>query len=160
MDEFTQMKFSYHYKHKDDIMGAAPKLLRKLENVAGDIKYLRQDNAGENKALEAKMKSSEWKFKTNYEYTAPNTPQQNSLAEVSFRYLSGCGRAIANDAHLPKKYRFVLANDLLDHATKLDWLVPVELNGEKKARVLHYQKTLPKFTNFMKLWGEAGVVTT
>jgi len=42
------------------------------------------DNAGENKELAKQMKSKDWKFATAIEFTARDTPQQNSLVETAF----------------------------------------------------------------------------
>jgi hypothetical protein len=40
---------------------------------------MRQDNAGENKKLERRLHSADWKLPVKMEYTAANTPQQNAL---------------------------------------------------------------------------------
>ena len=53
------------------------------EQVGILIKKLRMDNAGENIALEKRLKSEAWKIPVEIEYTARDTPQQNSLAEVA-----------------------------------------------------------------------------
>ena len=45
------------------------------------IKYLRMDNAGENKLLEAYANKVESRLDITVEYTARDTPQQNSPAE-------------------------------------------------------------------------------
>jgi hypothetical protein len=43
---------------------------------------MRQDNAGENKTLEKRLQSADWKLQVKMEYTAANTPWQNALAKV------------------------------------------------------------------------------
>ena len=45
---------------------------------------LRQVNAGENKAVEARCQSSDWQLDVTFEYTARSTPQQNSPVETGF----------------------------------------------------------------------------
>ena len=52
------------------------------------IKKLRMDNASENIALEKRLKSESWKNPVEVEYTARDTPQQNSMAEVAFYALA------------------------------------------------------------------------
>ena len=52
------------------------------------IKKLRMDNAGDNIALEKRLKSKSWKNPVEIEYTARDTPQKNSLAEVVFYALA------------------------------------------------------------------------
>jgi len=42
------------------------------------------DNAGENKALQSRVNSVDWKLNIKVEYTALNTPQENSLAKQNF----------------------------------------------------------------------------
>ena len=76
VDELTGVIFPAFFKSKDEIVEATCKKMEKLEKAAGKpILYLRQDNAGENKALERRMASSNWKRTTKVEYTARLTPQ-------------------------------------------------------------------------------------
>ena len=109
VDELTGVIFPAFFKSKDEIVEATCEKMVKLEKAAGKpILYLRQDNAGENKALERRMASSHWKRTTKVEYTARSTPQQNSLAENSFTTLSGRARATMNAARVPIEQRFKL----------------------------------------------------
>ena len=48
------------------------------------ITHLRLDNAGENKLLQTRCASKDWKMNFEFEFIARDTPQQNSLAEVGF----------------------------------------------------------------------------
>jgi hypothetical protein len=52
------------------------------------VLIMRQDNAGENKNLEKRLHSADWKLPVKMEYKAANTPQQNALVEVKFTYLA------------------------------------------------------------------------
>ena len=55
-NERTLMRFSTLNKTKDEIIKAVPAFLKRLERQAGKkIKALRQDNAGENKAMEKEL---------------------------------------------------------------------------------------------------------
>jgi len=54
--------------------------IRQLKNFGHVVKYIRCDNAGENKLLEASLKPDPIVM----EYTAANTPQQNSIVERAF----------------------------------------------------------------------------
>jgi hypothetical protein len=49
---------------------------------------MRQDNAGENKKLEKRLQSADWKLPIKMECTTANAPQQNALVEVKFTYLA------------------------------------------------------------------------
>ena len=46
------------------------------------VKVISCDNAGENTKLEERLGSADWKLCVEFEYTARDTPQQNSHAEV------------------------------------------------------------------------------
>ena len=65
------------------------------------IKKLRMDNAGVNIALEKRLKSESWKNPVEIEYTARDTPQRKSLAEVAFYALANKARAAMHHANLP-----------------------------------------------------------
>ena len=82
-------------KQKSDL---AKKLLPTLKeiNKKFGIKFIRCDNAGENKELEKECKKAGMNIE--FEYTAPNTPQQNGVAESGFRTLWNMVRAANNTA--------------------------------------------------------------
>ena len=102
--------------------------------------------------------SKDWKLGINFEFTARGTPQQNSLAEVSFKTIMNKGRALMNAANLPEKMRYKLFMDAIKTATLLDGMVVIELNEEAKTRFEHYLGKLPNFTKYLRTWGEAGTV--
>ena len=60
------------------------------------IKKIRCDNAGENKALQKLC--MEKGLGITFQFTAPNTPQQNGVVERSFATSYGRMRAILNEA--------------------------------------------------------------
>jgi len=103
VDEKTGMKFSDFYKTKNQIGEPTAERFYSWKANGIPVTYLRMDNAGENKALQARVNSVDWKLNIKVEYTAPNTPQENSLAESGFRTLYCNGRAMAFAAHLPVK---------------------------------------------------------
>jgi hypothetical protein len=43
---------------------------------------------------------------------------------------------------------------------KLDWLKLITINKVKKTRIEHYGLPLPKFTQYLRTWGEAGIIKT
>jgi hypothetical protein len=59
------------------------------------------DGAGENKMLQARSDSSDWKLNIKFEITARDTPQHNHLVELGFATLATRGRAMMNQANLP-----------------------------------------------------------
>mgnify|MGYP005632174729 FL=1 len=108
-----------------------------LEKQAGKkIKALRQDNAGENKAMEREL--TKHQLECEVEYTAARTPQQNSQAETGFAVIAAKARAMQNHANMPSNVKYLLFGEAVKTATKLDWLVVMNLDGVSKSGVEHY----------------------
>ena len=116
--------------------------LSKLADIAGDIVHLRQDNAGENLKLAKRMGSAEWKMKTKVEFTARGTPQQNHMAELGFAAIAARTRAAMNRENFPLDVRYTSFGVVSNCIVKLDWLTVIELDGEKKLHIEHYQGKL------------------
>jgi hypothetical protein len=93
-----------------------------------------------------------------FEYTAKETPQQNSLAETAFTTVSARARALLNAANVPMKERYRLFPEAANTVTKLDWLQGVTIDDVTKTRVEWYGKAIPKFAKHLRTWGEAGTV--
>ena len=55
-----------------------------LKEGGKPVKYIRLDNAGENISSQKCSESAAWKLSLEFEFTARDTPQQNSLVEVRF----------------------------------------------------------------------------
>ncbi len=93
-----------------------------------------------------------------FEYTARNTPQQNSRVEKGFETILNRGRAMMIAANIPEKRRYLFAKEAMMTATKLDDLTVVEYKNEKKPRYEHWGLERPRFAHKMVPWGWAGVV--
>ena len=63
---------------KDGMVEPTCQQLKKFERAGMGVEVLRMDNAGENKLLANRMKCLEWDLGVEIEYTARDTPQQNS----------------------------------------------------------------------------------
>ena len=160
VDEFTGMKFSAFYPRKNDIVEPMCERLQHATGRGAPVKYLRQDNAGENLKIQARCKSADWKLPVEIEYTAKDTPQQNSRAETSFTTMAARARAMMTGANVPMVERYRLFQEAANHATKLDWLAVVKIGGVKKTRLEHYGMEIPAWSKNLKTWGEAGTVKT
>ena len=95
IDEATDMCWSFFLKSKGEtymkIHGLIVELKAKYNKV---VKFLRCDNAGEYKKTEEYLK--EKGMGIQFEYSAPNTPQQNGRVERKFATLYGRIRATLN----------------------------------------------------------------
>ena len=162
VDEYTEMKFSDFYSTKDGMVEPTCEKLEMWKEAGIPVKYLRMDNAGENLVLGARLNSADWKLNVKPEYTARDTPQQNSLAESAFRTIYSFGRAMMYAANVPGKQQYTLAKYALLTATMLGWLQVKEIGGIVKTRYQHWHPDgkMPLFAKNLRIWGEAGVVKT
>ena len=90
------------------------------------VKIIRCDNAGENRAFEEACKQEGLGLK--FEYTAPNTPQQNGRVERKFQTLYGRARAMLLGSGIKKPLRVKLWPEAANTATDLDSILV--RNGE------------------------------
>lgn len=160
VEEKTQYKTSGFYATKDGMVEPVCTKFKQWETAGKPVTHLRMDNAGENKKLQARAESADWKLGLKYEYTARDTPQQNSLVEVAFGTVGNRGRAMMIAANLPEKERPVLFREAFKCATQMDNLMVIKVDGKEATRYEHFGEPLPKFANFLRTWGEAGTVKT
>jgi hypothetical protein len=160
VDERTNLKFSDFFGTKDGMIEPTCEQIGKWKNAGLKVKFIRCDNAGENKKLAQRTESSDWQFGINFEFTGRDTPQRNHLAELGFATLYNKGRAMMIKANLPKNVRYLLYKEAFKTATMLDGLVVVEIDGIKKTRYEHFFGKNPKFTGHLRYFGEAGTVKT
>ena len=93
VDERTQMKFSEFFVTKNGMIEPTCVQINQWHQNGMIVRYLRCDNAGENKKLEERINGANWKLNIQFEYTARDTPQQNHLAELAFATIANRGRA-------------------------------------------------------------------
>jgi len=127
-------------------------------NQKNPIKYIRCDDGGENKGLKNRLHGTNWKMPIKFEFTGRDTPQRNYLAEVSFATLAARGRAIMSAANIPVDHRKLFWREAFQTSTYLDGLILVEVDGVIKTRFEYFEGELPKFSKYLRTWGEAGVV--
>jgi hypothetical protein len=96
-------------------------------------KYLRMDNAGENKVLKTLIESKEYQLPINVELTPHDTPQMNLPVEVAFPSLGGRAHAMMTGAHVPKEQRKALMPEAVKCAMDLDRLITKTINGVTKS---------------------------
>jgi hypothetical protein len=117
------------------------------------VKFIRCDNAGENKTFKKQCIAE--KLGIEFEYTAPNTPQQNGVAERKFATLFGRSRAMMNQAGFTKQKREELWTEAANTATDL---ANITLGTGKSTPpyTSFYAKDAP-YAAHLRTFGEMGV---
>ena len=75
-------------------------LLQKWKDMNIPVKVVRSDNLDENKKLEQRCSSADWKFGINFKCTAMDTPKQNNEAEVGILTITNQGRSMMISANV------------------------------------------------------------
>ena len=158
VDQEIQIKFSKFFRHKNDMVQPTCKQLNKWHQAKLGVTHLRMDNVGENKLLQQNIEGKDWKLPITTEYTARDTPQQNSIAEVGFATIANWGRSMMHQANLPMALRYIISHEVFNCATQLDGLVLVTINRVTKTRYEHWVGKNPAFSKYLRTWGEAGTV--
>ena len=85
VDEATDYTHSFFLKKKHDLVETMIIWIKNLfMKYCIRIKKIRVDNSGENRMLQAKMNQQNLGIK--FEFTAPGTPQQNSVVARKFQH--------------------------------------------------------------------------
>ena len=161
VDEATGKKWSDFTPTKRGMVERTCEFMHKMKQRGIPISIIRLDPAGENKELENRVGSVEWKplQPVDFEFTSRDTPQHNNLAELSFPYIAGKARAMMGAAHVPDDVRGKLAIEAIKCATQLDGLRVITVSGKTATRDVHVFKSNPNWAVNLRTWGEAGVVT-
>ena len=102
VDEFSDCSHSFFLKKKSDQKVVLPIWIKGLSNKFGiAIKKIRLDNSGENKSLQRECDKQN--LGIIFEFTAPGTPQQNSIAERKIPTIMGRARAMIIQAGLSQQ---------------------------------------------------------
>ena len=102
VDEFSDCTHSLFLNKKSDQIKIMPMWIRGLSKKYNiEIKRIRLDNSGENRSLQKEC--DEANLGIIFEFTAPGTPQQNSVAERRIPMLMGRARAILIQAGIDSK---------------------------------------------------------
>jgi hypothetical protein len=83
------------------------------------VKYIRLDNAEENNTLQKEVQQYK-ELNIKFEFTAPDTPQQNGKIERKFTTLWGKVRTMLNSAKLPWDLRNKLWAQCANLSTQLE----------------------------------------
>ena len=155
LDDCTDHIWSYFLTAKSHTRTEMILLLKELLAKYGKVvKYIRCDNAGENKALEKECKVQG--LGIQFEYTAPGTPQHNGRVERKFATLYVRVRSMLNEANLEQTRRTGLWTEAARTAMLLDTIL-VSTTKPEASYSTFFGKEAP-FVRHLKTFGEVGVV--
>ena len=119
VDEFSDYVHSFFLNKKSDQIKILPMWIRGMAKKHRiEIKRIRLYDSGENKSLQKECDKQN--LGIIFEFTAPGTPQQNSIAERRIPTLMGRARAMLIQAGLEPKYKGELWCEVISTATKLN----------------------------------------
>jgi hypothetical protein len=129
VDDCTDICFSIFVKNKSDMPDKVIELIAKLKqdnkyNVTHIVRYVRCDDAGENRTLESKC--NEKGIGITFEYTGPGSPQFNGRVERKFPTLYARVRTMLNAAGVPKHIREGVWAEAAKTATVIENLIVTE----------------------------------
>jgi hypothetical protein len=158
MDDATGQTWSSLLKRKNDLAKTMMRFLRKMKARGTPVKYIRCDNAGENKDLKNKCDQSTDLHDVEFEFTARDLPQFNGRIERKFATLQAHVRSMLNAAKLMQELRNLLWCEAASTATNVDNL-PISRDQEGPSRLEFFGNDLPK-ADSLRQFGEMGIIKT
>ena len=156
VDEFSDCSHIFFLKRKSDQIELLPIWIKELKAKYGtDIKYIRLDNLGENRTLQKECDKQN--LAIIFEFTAPGTPQQNSVVERKIPTLMGRSRAMMLTGGFSQQDKRKFWCEVISTAiTKLDNIM-VRKERTKPPFTLFYNDE-PKYMKFLRSFGEMAVI--
>ena len=132
-----------------------PMWIKALINKYGiEVRRIRLDNSGENRSLQRECDKQN--LGVIFEFTAPGTTQQNSVAERKIPTLMGRARAVMIQAGLNQQDKRKFWCEVISTATKLDNIM-VRTDRTKPPYTLFFNKDA-KYMKHLRSFGEMAVV--
>ena len=155
VDEATKYKNSFFLKKKNEQVKPIIDWIKALKaRHENQVKIIRCDNAGENKALETESDKND--LGIIFEYTAPGTPHQNGVVERAFVTVMGHARAMMNHAGFTMAKRQELRCEAAQTATLLDNIFVRD--SAKSPPFTQFFRVDAKYAKHLKVFGEMCVV--
>ena len=158
VDDATGFTWGNMLKRKKDVVNTMLKFLRSMKSRGTPVKYIRCDNAGENKDLKNKCMDSQDLTDIEFEFTPRNSPQFNGRIERKFAIIYGRMRVNYEAARIDKKMRRKLWGEACMTAIDIENMLVMSGNDESTYKKF-YSKDLPK-ADHMWQFGEMAVVKT
>ena len=153
--EFSDSTHSFFLSRKSGQIKLIPMWIKGLSKRHGiEIKRIRLDNSGENESLQKELNKEN--LGIIFEFTAPGTPQQNSVAERRIPTLMGRARAMLIQEGIDSKGKGAFWCEVISTATKLDNII-VRPERTKLPHTLLYGNDA-KYMKYMRTFEEMAVV--
>lgn len=156
VDQATRMKWSRFVKVKSEMAPIIIEILRIIQQDGNTVRFIRCDNAGENKIIKDELVKQEIK-NIEMEFTAPRTPEQNALVERPFSFLWNRVREMLNGAGFDEKMRKSIWAECANMSMQLD------NSHVRKKGISNYESyhgKPPKIWKEYRCFGEMAVVKT
>ena len=154
VDEFSDCSHSFFLRKKSDQIAMIPKWIKVMSRKYGiEVKRIRLDNSGENRSLQKECDKQN--MGVILEFTAPGTPQQNSVVERKIPTLMGRARAMLIQAGINQKENREFLCEVISTATNLDNIM-VRPDRTKPPFTLFYNKDV-KYMKHLRSFGEMAV---
>ena len=155
VDEFSDCSHSFFMRKKSDQIKMIQMWIRGLSRKYEiEIKRTRLDNSGENRSLQKECDKEN--LGVIFEFTAPGTPQQNSVVERKIPTLVGRARAMLIQAGINSKEKGEFWCEVMSTATHLDNIM-VRPDRTKPPYTLFYNKDA-KYMKHLRSFGGMAVV--
>ena len=156
VDEFSDCSHSFFLSKKGFQIKMIPMWIKGLSRKYEiEIKRIRLDSNGENKSLQKECDKQN--LGVIFEFTAPGTPQQNSVVEMRIPTLMGRARAMLNQAGINSKEKGEFWCEVISTVTNLDNIM-VRPDRTKPQYTLFYNKDAT-FMKHLRSFGEMAVIT-
>ena len=141
--------------NKSDQIKMIPMWIKGMSRKYGiEIKRIRLDNSGENRSLQKECDKQN--LGVIFEFTAPGTPQQNSVVERKIPTLVGRARAMLIQAGINATEKGEFWCEVISTAANLDNIM-VRPDRTKPPFTLFYNKDV-KYMKHLRFFGEMAVV--
>ena len=155
VDEFSDCSHSFFLKRKSDQIELFPIWIKELKAKYGiDIKYIMLDNSGENRSLQNECDKQN--LGIIFEFSAPGTPQQNSVVERKIPTSMRRSRAMMLTAGFSQQDKRKFWCEVISTATKLDNIM-VRKERTKPPFTMFYNDEA-KYMKFLRSFGEMAVI--
>ena len=138
VDQVMEYKESRFHETKGDLVEPTCKLFHKWKQPRKPAVKLWKDDAGENKKLEKRLNSAEWKLGVEVKYTVKATLQWNYLVKIGFTKLAKKERAMMTKAHSQQDMRLRLCKKAFICTTLLDNQPTMTINEKTTTRYEHF----------------------